>query len=177
MTAWIAALLVLCVGTSTYVPDPRVVRAVDRVAHLHPLFRGDDGVVRTAAYLVAISHREGHLDPEALSTDEFGVAAGLGQISQTNFKRLGVTLEDMLDPEKNLLATATLLEESLRICKDSPPEERLAEYAGGRGNCTFPEAVRDSRNRVALAEYLLRAKRPTWVEPDVLLTKPSHERH
>jgi membrane-bound lytic murein transglycosylase MltF len=177
MTAWIAALFVLCVGTSTYVPDPRVVLAVDRVAHAHPLFTGDDALLRTTVLLVSISHREGHLNPEASSTDAYGEAVGLGQIHETNFKRLGVTRTDMLDPEKNLEATATLLEESLRICRDSPPEERLAEYAAGRGDCTSREAVADSRNRVALAEYLLRARRPTWVEPDVLLTKPSHERH
>ena len=67
MTAWITALLVLCVGTA-YVPDPRVVRAVDHVAHAHPLFKGDDALARTAALLVAISHREGHLDPNAKSS-------------------------------------------------------------------------------------------------------------
>jgi hypothetical protein len=178
MTAWIAALIALCVGTRAPAVDPRVPDAIAAVAHLHPLlFDGRRDVVKTAALLTAISHREGHFDPAAVGKDGLGESYGLGQVHETNLKRLHVTREEMLDPYKNLLATAQLLEESLRVCADAPAEERLTEYAAGRGDCTCPEGVADSRNRTALMEYLLRARPVFWAESRETIMKPSHERH
>ena len=106
-----------------------------------------------------------------------GGGRGIGKFIATGLAEAGADLILTSRKMKNLEATATLLEESLRICRGSPPEERLTEYAAGRGDCTSPEGVADSRNRVALAEYLLHARKLTWIEPRLTLTKPSHERH
>jgi soluble lytic murein transglycosylase-like protein len=173
--AWILKLMVLAMVPG-YVPNPRVAEAVDAVAHARPLFSGEDGVTRTAALLVAIAAREGHFDPAAKSEDAYGEASGLAQIHQSNLKRpmlreLGVTPENILDPTMNLTAAAALLEESLRVCRGRPREERLALYAGGRGHCDIPEAVGDSKNRIALADYLLRSERVFWVETNVVRRK------
>lgn len=176
MVAWIVSLILYLHGAVAASTAHQIAESIDAAAEARPLYRGDFAVERTIAELVAIAHREGHFEINAIGSDGFGESYGLYQIHETNLKRLGITREEALsDPKAQTEAALTLLRESHRVCHNVPLEEQLAHYASGRGRCDIPEAVADSRNRMQLALRLF-ARRPRWIERHEHLTKRCQDR-
>jgi Transglycosylase SLT domain len=163
MIPWIVTLILAC-APAGYVVNPEVANAVDVAARYFAVFDGEGAYARTAALLVALSSREGHFDPDAVGRDAFGESYGLGQIHETNLPRLELTRADAFNPQVNLVAVTQLVGESFRACHRRPMDERLALYAGGRGRCDEPAAVRASVNRMKLAAWLLKAHPPFWTD-------------
>lgn len=165
MVAWILSMMLLCapagVNTSRFW---EVAEAIDVASHETPLYQTDDGVERTAAELVALAYYESRFDPMAVASDWAGFSWGLFQEHETNFPRLGITWRDAVTPLPAARAALVLLAESHRICRGRPLEEQLSEYASGRGTCSTPEGLRDSRVRMRLAASLLRRQPAYWVD-------------
>lgn len=153
MNPWIT-LLILAVMPRGYVANPRVVEAIDVASSTRPLYAGESGPTKTAALLVAILSRESRFEFDAVGRDDLGESYGLGQIHESNLRRLRLTREMALEPLPNLLGTLTLIQESFRACRGSPEFDRLAMYAAGRGRCFDPWAIRDSRYKSQLAKRL-----------------------
>lgn len=173
MIPWVIAMILACADPG-YVVNPEVAGAIDTVARFFAVFDGEAAYARTAALLVALSSREGHFDPEAVGRDAFGESYGLGQVHETNLPRLGLTRLDSFDPEVNLVAVTQLVGESFRACRRRPMDERLALYAGGRGRCDEPAAVRASVNRMRLAAWLLQEHPPFWTDESPWRTISKH---
>jgi hypothetical protein len=165
MEAWILALIALCAPHDAS-PDafPEIAHAIDVASHEAPLYAEDDGVERTAAELVALAAREGHMRADAMAMDWAGFSFGLYQLHSTNFRRLGITWREADTPLEATRAALVLLAESHRVCHRRPLAEQLAHYASGGPSCDVPEGLTASRNRMALAAYLLRARPAFWVD-------------
>jgi hypothetical protein len=164
MAIWILSLMHLLVPQAPYADTfPATAAAIDKVAHEAPLYDDDDGIVRTAAELVALAYHESRFDPRAVAKDKSSL--GLTQIDVSNLTNLGLAKkEELFDAETNLRAALKLMRISHRICRRRPPEDGLANYASGGGTCTVPEGLIASRRRMKLAMDLLRKHPPQWVE-------------
>lgn len=145
--------------------------AITKVAEREsPLFRDDDDRKKTAAFLVAVAFRESSLRPDAL-----GDRAGKDQVA-TSFCAFQINLpwgrktaegyggEELAeDPEKCVSVAHRMMQESARGC----PAHPLALYAEGPQGCTSARAQRISRDRMALAQRLLKTvKVPEEVEQE-----------
>lgn len=137
-------------------------RAIDEVAHEDPLYRGEDGVVRTVAEIVAIGWYESKFDPRA--EGDHGNSLGFGQVGVSNLPALGMTRDDLLDVRQNVRAMVRMLRDSHRACAVAPLEDQLAAYATGNGHCFVPEGVLASKHRMGLAKRIMREHRPFWTE-------------
>ena len=141
---------------------PATAAAIDKVAHEAPLYDGEDAVVETAVDLVALAYYESRFDPKAV--DKKKTSYGLTQIDGSNLKSLGLTKEELFDPETNLRAALKLMRISYRLCRYRPHDERLANYASGGPTCSVPEGLVESRRRLKLAAALLRKHPVKWTE-------------
>ena len=122
-----------------------------------PLFKGDDDRRKTAALLVAIAFRESSLRAEAVgdhvagkptSFCAFQIHLPFGAKSAD-----GWTGADLLkDPHRCVSAAMRMLRESMHMCPAFP----LAFYAAGPAGCEDARAQRISRDRLAIAQRLLR---------------------
>ncbi|GAC1545038.1 MAG: hypothetical protein NVS3B10_09190 [Polyangiales bacterium] len=129
----------------------------DRVEVEPPLFKGDDDRHRTAALLVAIAFRESslraaavgdHVGGKPTSFCAFQVHLPWGAKTAD-----GWTGQDLLeDPDKCVAAAMRMLRMSMQMCPSHP----LAWYAAGPTGCGSPRAQRISRDRMAIAQRLLR---------------------
>lgn len=165
MYAWILTLIhaVTIAGSPFAARFEEIAREIDRAAHAFPAYDGNDGVVRTAAELVAVVSFESSFDPDAVG--DHGASIGLGQIGVSNLAWLNMTEEDLHDPSKNIEATAKLLRASHRTCRGWPPFQQLAAYATGRGQCNVREGVVASKHRVERGMHLLAAHPAFWTSP------------
>lgn len=152
MTAWIVSLILLLAPATPLDLANRVALAIAKVSVEHPLFRGEDAIPRTVTQFVAVAFDESTFRPDAVG--DHGQSIGLMQIGVSNLAELGMTREDLLDPEKNLLAAARLMRSSHRMCAAKPKEYRLAHYASGGGTCDVAAGLRASRIRTKLTERL-----------------------
>jgi hypothetical protein len=163
MAIWILKLMQLLVTRAPYADTfPATAAAIDKVAHEAPLYADENGVVETAVELVALSYYESRFDPKAV--DKKKTSFGLTQIDGSNLKNLGLTREQLFDPETNLRAALKLIRISHRLCRYHPREERLANYASGGPTCNVPEGLVESRRRMKLAADLLRKHPVRWTE-------------
>ncbi len=142
--------------------------AIAKAAEMYPSFGGDDGPARTAAWLVSLGFFEGALKQDAVGdchekNDKGMCLPGavphsfcMFQINETNHQYLGVTKNDLLtDINVCAQSAAKLMQQSFRMCKASPLEERLRWYAGGGPVCTENEdAGRKSRHRALKGVWL-----------------------
>lgn len=161
MTAWILALILLCApADADQARLPEIAAAIDAAA---------GGDTELAATLVALACRESHFRPDAVSADRAGYAWGTWQIHESNFHRLGISWDDATDPTVAANVAARMVTESARVCRTHPREERLGHYASGGPTCDVPEGLAASRNRMALAKWLLHARPP---HVDVLHKSP-----
>ncbi|MBS2013660.1 MAG: hypothetical protein JST00_12270 [Deltaproteobacteria bacterium] len=128
-----------------------------RVEAEAPLFKGDDDRKRTTALLVAMAFRESSLREDAVgdhvagrptSFCAFQIHLPFGAKSAE-----GWTGEELAsDPSKCVATAMRLLRASMRAC----PKHPLAWYAAGPSGCESERAQRISRDRLALAQRLLR---------------------
>jgi hypothetical protein len=141
----------------------------NRVEAEAPLFKGDEDRHRTAALLVAIAFRESslraaavgdHVGGKPTSFCAFQVHLPWGAKTAD-----GWTGSDLLDdPEKCVAAAMRMLRVSIRVCPSSP----IAWYAAGPAGCESPRAQRISRDRMAIAQRLLKDVRPGEDAPSPL---------
>jgi hypothetical protein len=129
----------------------------NRVEAEPPLFKGDEDRHRTAAFLVAIAFRESSLRAAAVGDHVKGKPTSFCAF-QVNLpwgrkSAEGWTGQDLLeDPEKCVTTALHMLRISMRVC----PQHPLAWYAAGPAGCESPRAQRISRDRMAIAQRLLR---------------------
>lgn len=122
-----------------------------------PLFKGDDDRKRTTALLVAMAFRESSLREDAVGDHVKGKPTSFCafqlHLPWGAKSAEGWTGEDLTsDPDKCVAAAMRLLRESIRAC----PKHPLAWYASGPAGCESERAQRISRDRMALAQRLLR---------------------
>lgn len=122
-----------------------------------PLFKGDDDRHRTSALLVAMAFRESSLRPDATGDHVAGKPTSFCAF-QLHLPWGAKTAEGWTgpdvaeDPEKCVTAAMRLIRESMRICPTAP----LAWYAAGPSGCESVRAQRISRDRLSLAQRLVR---------------------
>jgi hypothetical protein len=162
MVPWIISLLIALVPNPPKETDyTAVARAIDAAAHEFPL-PGEDGVVEMATELSVLAWAEGGMRVDAVAQDYAGFSWGLWQIHESNFKRLGISRLDAMNPMVAAKAAAKLILESHRICRKEPVANQLAEYAAGLGRCDIPEGVQASQVRMGRAQRLLKEHPPRW---------------
>lgn len=143
----------------------------NRVEAEAPLFKADEDRHRTAALLVAIAFRESSLRAAAVGDHVAGKPTSFCAFQlhlPWGAKTAdGWTGADLLeDPEKCVAAAMRMLRESMQACPSSP----IAWYAAGPAGCESPRAQRISRDRLAIAQRLLRDVRVTDDTPRSPLT-------
>jgi hypothetical protein len=137
-----------------------------RVEAEDPLFKGDDDRHRTAAFLVAIAFRESSLRADAVGDHVGGkptsFCAFQVHLPWSHKTSEGWTGRDLIeDPDKCVTAALHMLRDSIRACPAYP----LASYAEGPGGCESGRAQRISRDRMAIAQRLLRDVHVPPAEP------------
>lgn len=128
-----------------------------RVEAEPPLFRDDADRRKTTALLVAVAFRESSLRPDVVGDHVNGKPTSFCayQINLPWGRKTpeGWSGEELAaDPDKCVAAAFRMLKESFRVC----PKHPIAWYAEGPGGCKSNRAQRISRDRVALAQHLLR---------------------
>lgn len=128
-----------------------------RVEAEPPLFKGDDDRIRTAAWLVAIAFRESSLRADAVGDHVGGKPTSFCAFqihlpggSKTREGWTGAEIAE--DAAKCVTVAMRLLRASMRACPASP----LAWYAAGPSGCENVRAQRISRDRMAIAQRLVR---------------------
>lgn len=153
-------------------PHERLATAIaTRVEAEAPLFKGDDERRKTSALLVAMAFRESSLRADAVgdmvagkptSFCAFQLHLPFGAKSAE-----GWTGADLVeDPAKCITVAMRMVRDSMRAC----PAHPLAVYASGPTGCTSERAQRISRDRLAIAQRLLRDVR---VPPSVPAATPA----
>jgi len=139
-----------------------------------PLFKGDDDRHRTSALLVAIAFRESSLRADAVGDNVGGKPTSFCAFqvhlpwgAKTAEGWTGADLVE--DPQKCVTAAMRLLRESLRACPSSP----IAWYAAGPSGCESARAQRISRDRLAIAQRLVRDVRVPVAHAPVLSVSPA----
>ena len=152
MDTWILSLILLLAPKTPLEQATRLADVFARVSEATPLIKGPDAVPRTAAQLVAVAFDESTFRPDVIG--DHGRSIGLMQIGVSNLVELGMTREDLLDPEKNLLAAVRLMKTSHRTCAGRAAEFRLAHYASGGPTCDVAAGLRASLIRTKLSQRL-----------------------
>jgi hypothetical protein len=122
-----------------------------------PLFKGDDDRRKTSALLVAIAFRESSLRADAVGDHVAGKPTSFCAF-QIHLPFGAKTAEgwagsDLVeDPEKCVTIAMRMLRQSMQMCPAFP----LAFYAAGPVGCENARAQRISRDRLAIAQRLLR---------------------
>lgn len=127
--------------------------------------------------LAAQCYQESMFDPEAQS---FAGACGLMQLMPQTAKNLGLTSQEIFDPEKNIFAAARLIKELTYAMGDIPGRENrikfvLACYNGGILHIRDAQALAraDSmwnyKNWEALTPYILRLQDPQYYTNDSIV--------
>lgn len=157
LLTWVLAATASLAPTRTHEPLANAITAV--VEREAPLFRDDEDRRKTAAFLVAVAFRESSLRPDAVG-DRQGKKK-----TPTSFCAYQIHLpwgrktaegwsgEDLTeDPSKCVTVAYRMMQESAKAC----PKHPLAFYAEGPGGCTSERAQRISRDRMALAQSLMK---------------------
>lgn len=167
--SWVLAVMVkaqpVAPWRNTY---ERSAVSIARAADKYPIFKGEDGPQRTAAWLVALGKFEGALRPDAKGDCDKKDAKGMCmpgevphsfcmfQIHESNHKALGVTKDELLsDMDKCAESAAKLVQQSFKICSSAPLDEKLRWYAAGGRTCAEnADAVKKSKHRAATGKWL-----------------------
>jgi hypothetical protein len=129
----------------------------DRVQAEDPLFKGDDDRRRTSALLVAIAFRESSLRADAVGDHVAGKPTSFCAF-QLHLPWGRTTAEGwsgaelLEDPQKCVSAAMRMLRISMKVCPSFP----LAWYASGPAGCQSARAQRISRDRMSIAQRLVR---------------------
>ena len=136
----------------------RLAEAITRQVEAEaPLYKDDEDRKKTAAFLVAIAFRESSLRADAVGDMHAGKPTSFCafQIHLPFGAKTadGWTGQDLLDDSNKCVSTALrMLRASMKMC----PAHPLAFYASGPGGCESVRAQRISRDRVAIAQRLVR---------------------
>jgi hypothetical protein len=170
---WVLAASSLLAPTRTH---DRLAEAItNRVEAEAPLFKGDDDRRRTSALLVAIAFRESSLRADVVGDHVAGKPTSFCafqlHLPWGRTTAEGWTGEDLLaDPEKCVAAAMRMLRISMKVC----PAHPLAWYASGPAGCENARAQRISRDRMAIAQRLIRDVRvPTEEDSPTLSLIPA----
>lgn len=119
-----------------------------------PLFADDEDRKKTAATMVSVAFRESSLRADIVGDFRNGKPTSFCayQINET----MGGSSKLLTDVDACVARGLTLLRESARICRAHP----IAWYAEGPRGCDSPRAQRISRDRLAIAQRLVREVRP-----------------
>ena len=152
--AWVLA------ASSTLAPGrshDRLAEAItNRVEAEAPLFKNDEDKKRTASFLVAVAFRESSLKADAVGDFRNGKPTSFCAFQvhtwdgRTTEGWSGPDLAE--DPNKCVTVAMRMLRQSMKSCPDHP----LAMYAEGPKGCESPRGQRISRDRLAIAQHLLR---------------------
>jgi hypothetical protein len=174
LTEWILALMLKAEPSppwrATY---ERTASAIAKAAHASPLFEGEHGAEKTAALIVGVAWFESAFKPDAAGdcTDAKGAVLDCRkpgaiphsfcalQVSETNFKGLGTTREEVqTDIDACIRHGLRLMHQSFAVCRSAPLEERLTWYASGGPTCSEREdARRKARHRFLKGQSLFRS--------------------
>ena len=139
-------------------PHDELAEAItNRVEAEAPLFKGDDDRRRTSAFLLAIAFRESSLRANATGDSVGGKPTSfcafqihLPAGAKTADGYTGAELAE--DADKCVTTALHMLRASMQQC----PAHPLAYYASGPTGCENERAQRISRDRMAIAQRLLR---------------------
>jgi hypothetical protein len=115
-----------------------------------PLFAGDESRRKTAALIVAVAFREGSFRPDVVG--DHGRSFCTMQIHASS----GGSPALLTDPVACIAKGLAMLRTSMRECPAAP----VAWYASGPRGCENARAQRISRDRIALAQWLVRSVAP-----------------
>jgi hypothetical protein len=155
LLAWVlAASSTLAPGRSHDALSEAIVSRVEAEA---PLFTGDEDKRRTASLLVAMAFRESSLRADAVGDKVNGKPTSFCafQIHLPWDRKTpeGWSGEELLaDPQKCVTTAMRMIRASMKVCSAHP----LAWYASGPAGCESPRAQRISRDRLAIAQHLVR---------------------
>lgn len=155
LLAWVVAASSLLAPSRQH--DPLAEAIASRAEAEAPLFKGDDDRRKTSALLVAIAFRESSLRADAVGDHVAGKPTSFCAFqihlpfgAKTADGWTGADLVE--DPQRCVAAAMRMLRESMRMCPAFP----LAFYAAGPAGCENARAQRISRDRLAIAQRLLR---------------------
>jgi hypothetical protein len=137
--------------------EPIAEAIATRVANEPPLWQDDTDRKKTAALLVAIAYRESSLRADAVGDMVRGQPTSFCAF-QINLPfgaktPQGWTGKDLLqNPDGCVVTAMQMIRTSMRIC----PEHPLAFYAEGPRGCESRRAQAISRDRLAIARWLVR---------------------
>lgn len=155
LLTWILAASSLLAPTRQH---DRLAEAItNRVEAEDPLFKGDEDRRRTSALLVAIAFRESSLRADIVGDRVAGKPTSFCafqiHLPWGRTTAEGWTAAELLeDPEKCVTTAMHMLRISMKVCPSFP----LAAYAEGPNGCTSARAQRISRDRMAIAQRLVR---------------------
>lgn len=139
-----AALLLLSPGRD----HTRLGESIERVVtEEQPLFKEDPDRLRTASLVIAVAWREGSLRPDIVG--DKGDSFCTMQIHKSS----GGTPALLQDTDACVRAGMTMLRKSITVCREHP----IAWYASGPKGCGNERAQRISRDRMAMAAWLVRS--------------------
>ena len=193
LAAWILVLMTYLAPSApwkdTYAGTAAVIAQTSASS---PLFEGRLGSLKTAVLYVALAWFESSLRPDAEGdcTDDktHKAVASIGgrcpagatphsfclfQVSETNFASLGVSREQVQSSVDVCTDSASkMAHASFAICRTAgrPLDERLGNYAYGRGTCGGPkgEGLSESRHRMTKATWLFKNHGPPQTLLDLL---------
>jgi hypothetical protein len=157
-----SALLTWVLAASTLLapqrPHDELAEAItNRVEAESPLFKGDDDRRKTSALLLAIAFRESSLRASATGDSVGGKPTSFCAFqihlpggAKTAEGFTGAELAE--DPDKCVTTAIHMLRASMQQC----PAHPLAYYASGPAGCANERAQRISRDRLAIAQRLIR---------------------
>ena len=155
LLAWVTAASTLLAPAH---PNDQLAEAIAARAESEaPLFKGDDDRRKTSAFLIAIAFRESSLQANAVGDHVAGKPTSfcafqihLPFAARTSEGWTGLDLAE--DPEKCVTIALRMIRQSMQMC----PAHPLAFYASGPSGCENARAQRISRDRLAIAQRLLR---------------------
>lgn len=155
LLAWVVAASALLAPARSHDPLAEAIAAGAEAEA--PLFKGDDDRRKTSALLVAIAFRESSLRADAVGDHVAGKPTSFCAFqihlpfgARTADGWTGAELVE--DPQRCVTAAIRMLRASMQICPAFP----LASYASGPAGCENARAQRISRDRLAIAQRLLR---------------------
>lgn len=137
--------------------DELATAITNRVEAEAPLFKDDTDRRKTSAFLLAIAFRESSLRANATGDSQGGKPTSFCAF-QIHLPAGAKTAEGFTgselaeDPDKCVTTAMHMLRESMKQC----PAHPLAYYASGPAGCSNERAQRISRDRLAIAQRLLR---------------------
>jgi hypothetical protein len=158
MTPLLAWVLAACEALAPGRSHEQLAGAIaSRVESEAPLFKADEDKKKTASFLVAIAFRESSLKWDVTGDMHAGKPTSFCayQIHLPYGAKTpeGWTGQDLIeDPNKCVTTAMRMLRESFRSC----PAHPLAWYAEGPRGCESERAQRISRDRMAIAQRLVR---------------------